>query len=93
MASKKKVRVHPGKVLRDEFMARKKVFANEIVMEAYPLINWATLWSLLRGESDVDQEMAEGLALVFKNSPSYWLDLQRRYNGIDNQETIIAAAS
>lgn len=95
MASKNKLlkALHPGKVLRDDYMGT-KVFANEIVMKAYPLINWDSLWSLLRCESDVDENMAEGLSQFFTSTTTkYWLDLQRRYDACNKQESVISAAS
>lgn len=94
MAAKRKQlqAMHPGKILRDEFMGT-KVYANEIVLKTYPLINWDTLWSLLKCESDVDKDMAKGLAEFFGNKSKYWLDLQRRYDACNKQESVISEAS
>lgn len=70
--------IHPGEILREEFMADYGLNVAGLTSDLG--INAGRLVELLDGRSPLDAEMALRLSRYFSNSPEYWLNLQRTYD-------------
>jgi len=70
--------VHPGEVLREEFLAPLGMSANALSIHLRvpaPRIN-----DLVREKRGVSVDTALRLARFFKNTPEFWLNLQTAYD-------------
>jgi addiction module HigA family antidote len=68
----------PGHVLVEEFLV--PFFpANLHDLAQRTHIPYNRLRKLIRGQDRIDPSMANKLAKFFRNTPEYWLDLQKRY--------------
>src|SRR5271168_2335691 len=74
----KKVKpVHPGEILREEFMKPLKLSMNRMALDLrVPLTRIADIVHERRG---ITADTALRLARYFKMSPSFWLNLQTGY--------------
>jgi len=70
--------VHPGDVLREEFMLPLGLSAYRVARDigSTPI----TIGKIMRGQRSVSPEMALRLARYFRMSPEFWLGLQRSYD-------------
>jgi addiction module HigA family antidote len=75
----KKIRpVHPGEILREEFMAPLKLTMNRTAMDLrVPATRIADIIHERRG---ITADMALRFARYFQNAPVFWMDLQTRYD-------------
>lgn len=69
----------PGHVLVEEFIAP-HFPADLSDLSRMGGISLHRLNKLVRGQTKIDQGLAEKLATFFGNDASYWLDLQARYD-------------
>jgi len=70
--------VHPGEVLREEFLVPLKMSANALAMRLRvpaPRIN-----DVVREKRGVSVDTALRLARFFNNTPEFWLNLQISYD-------------
>lgn len=70
--------VHPGEVLREEFLAPLEMSANALTIHLRvpaPRIN-----DLVREKRGVSVDTALRLARFFNNTPEFWLNLQTAYD-------------
>ena len=79
MARKKKLKpVHPGEILREEFMAPLGLSMNKMAMDLrVPVTRIADIVNERRG---ITADSALRFARYFKNSPVFWMNLQTRYD-------------
>ena len=77
--SKKKLKpVHPGEILRHEFMEPLRLSMNKIAMDLrVPVTRIADIVAERRG---ITADTALRFARYFKNSPAFWMNLQVRYD-------------
>jgi addiction module HigA family antidote len=76
--SKKLKPVHPGEILREEFMTPLGLSMNRVAIDLrVPLTRIADIIHERRG---VTTDTALRLARYFKTSPTFWLNLQTRYD-------------
>jgi addiction module HigA family antidote len=69
--------VHPGEILREEFMKPLGLSMNRVAMDLrVPLTRIADIVHERRG---ITTDTALRLARYFKTSPTFWLNLQTRY--------------
>ena len=75
----KKLRpVHPGEVLREEFMQPLGLSMNRVALDLrVPVTRIADIVNERRG---ITADTALRLARYFNNSPAFWLNLQLRYD-------------
>jgi len=75
----KKVKpVHPGEILREEFMAPLKLSMNRMAMDLrVPVTRIADIVHERRG---ITADTALRFARYFKNAPVFWMNLQTRYD-------------
>jgi len=77
MARKKLKPVHPGEILRQEFMVPLGLSMNKMAMDLrVPVTRIAEIVNEKRG---ITAETALRFARYFKNSPTFWMNLQTRY--------------
>ncbi|MDX8391117.1 MAG: HigA family addiction module antitoxin [Mariprofundaceae bacterium] len=70
--------IHPGEILREEFLAPLEMSANALAMRLRvpaPRIN-----DVVREKRGVSVDTALRLARFFNNTPEFWLNLQNAYN-------------
>ncbi|HKV47152.1 MAG TPA: HigA family addiction module antitoxin [Candidatus Acidoferrales bacterium] len=70
--------MHPGEILREEFMAPMGLSMNRMALDLrVPVRRIADIVNEKRG---ITADTALRFARYFKNNPSFWLNLQTRYD-------------
>jgi antitoxin HigA-1 len=88
MTRKKLKPVHPGEILSEEFMAPLGLSMNRMAMDLrVPVTRIADIVNEKRG---ITAETALRFARYFKNSPTFWMNLQTRYELEVAQDEIAA---
>src|SRR5438093_11340215 len=86
--AKKLKPVHPGEILREEFMTPLGLSMNKMAMALrVPVTRIADIVNERRG---ITADTALRFARYFKNSPAFWMNLQTRYD-LEVAEDEIAA--
>jgi len=86
--AKKLKPVHPGEILREEFMKPLGLSMNRMAIDLrVPVTRIADIVNERRG---ISADTALRFARYFKNSPTFWMNLQTRYD-IEVAEDKIAA--
>jgi addiction module HigA family antidote len=86
--AKKLNAVHPGEILREEFMSPLGLSMNRIAMDLrVPVTRIADIVNERRG---ITADTALRFARYFKSSPAFWMNLQTRYD-LEVAEDDIAA--
>ena len=76
--AKKLKPVHPGEILREEFMKPLGLSMNRMAMDLrVPVTRIAEIVAQRRS---VTADSALRFARYFKNSPTFWMNLQSRYD-------------
>ena len=76
--TKKLKPVHPGEILREEFMAPLGLSMNRVAMDLrVPVTRIADIVNEKRG---ITADTALRFARYFKNSPTFWMNMQTRYD-------------
>src|ERR1700680_1836884 len=76
--AKKLKPVHPGEILREEFMAPLGLSMNRMAMDLrVPVTRIADIVNERRG---ITADTALRFARYFRTSPSFWMNLQTRYD-------------
>src|SRR5260370_15626828 len=88
MMARKLKPVHPGEMLREEFMVPLELSMNKLAMALrVPVTRIADIVNERRG---VTADTALRFARYFNNSPTFWMNLQSRYD-LEVAEDKIAA--
>ena len=70
--------IHPGEILKDEFMIPFRITHDMLSQEACICIN--ELNELIKGNTHITEEIAAKLAEFFRTTPQFWLSLQSNYD-------------
>ena len=70
--------IHPGEILREEFMEPLGLNPHKLAMELR--VPAPGVYEIARGERAISTEMALRLARFFGTTAEFWLTLQARYN-------------
>lgn len=70
--------IHPGEILREEFLAPLKMNPHKLAMLLR--VPAPTIYDIVKEERGISPEMALRLALCFKTTPEFWLNLQSRFD-------------
>jgi addiction module HigA family antidote len=70
--------VHPGEILKEEFLAPLALSASQLAAAIKVPTNRVT--RLLNEQSGVSADTARRLARVFGTTPDFWMNLQSRYD-------------
>jgi addiction module HigA family antidote len=73
-----RLRTHPGKVLREEYLAPLGLSARALAKELGVPANRLT--EIMRGTRDVSADSAIRLGRYFRTDPRFWLNLQAAYD-------------
>ncbi|MBF0489818.1 MAG: HigA family addiction module antidote protein [Candidatus Omnitrophica bacterium] len=74
MIPKYRLPVHPGEVLLEEFIIPRKISQMELARRIKVPIQRVN--TLINGKRDMSPETAILLAMFFKTSPEFWMNLQ-----------------
>lgn len=77
---------HPGEMLREDFMPDYRLTVASLASAAG--VSRQSVNELLRGRRAVSPEMSLRLALLFGNTPEFWLDAQRAVDLWDAAQAI-----
>ena len=66
--------VHPGEILREEFLAPMGITTHKLAMELH--VSAPTVNEIVREKKGITPEMAVRLAKYFGTSEQFWLNLQ-----------------
>jgi addiction module HigA family antidote len=70
--------VHPGEVLKEEFMAPLELSANKLARVLRVPAN--RISAIVNGERGVSADTALRLAKALGTTPDFWLNLQKQYD-------------
>ncbi len=76
--SRLKFAVHPGRILREEFM--EPLGLSAIALARHIGVPRTRIERLVREETALTVDTAARLAAAFKTSPAFWLNLQTAYD-------------
>ena len=72
-----KMAIHPGEILKDEFLVPYRLSANKL---AYAIgVPANRNWAIVNGVRGIAGETAALLGPAFSTTPEFWLNLQSRY--------------
>jgi len=75
---KKRKPVHPGEILREDFMKPYRLSMNKLALDLrVPVTRIADIVALRRG---ISPDTALRLGRYFKTTPRFWLNLQTKYD-------------
>jgi len=70
--------IHPGEILREEFMVPLGLNANALALALH--VPAPSVYEIVREKRGISPEMALRLGVAFKTTPDFWLNLQSEYN-------------
>ena len=83
------LKVHPGRILLEEFLAPRGVSVWHLARDIDVPVR--RVFEIVQGQRVIDADIAHRLAHYFGMSERYWLDLQARYD--DKREEKLPTAS
>ena len=72
-------KVHPGRVLLEEFLAPRGISVWHLAKDIDVPVR--RVYEIVQGQRPINPDMAHRLAHCFGMSERYWLDLQARFDG------------
>ena len=78
MSGKRLKPVHPGEILRVEFLEPLKLNANQLAKALR--VDYPKIYDILKERRGISTDMALRLAYCFKTTPEFWLNLQSNYD-------------
>lgn len=76
---------HPGEMLQEEFLKPMGISQREIASEL--LVSYQRINEIVNGKRGITASTALRLAKFFGNSPTFWLNLQLRWDLYKTQKT------
>lgn len=70
--------IHPGEVLREEFMEPMELSINRLARELHVPVN--RISEIVNGKRSISADTALRLARFFRTTPEVWLNLQMEYD-------------
>jgi antitoxin HigA-1 len=70
--------IHPGEILREEFMVPLRLNANKLALALH--VSAPTAYDIVKEERGISPEMALRLGRAFGTTPGFWLNL---HSGFD----------
>jgi len=77
---------HPGRVLLEEFLAPRGVSVWHLARDLG--VPTRRVYEIVQGQRAIDADIAHRLAHYFGMSERYWLDLQARYDGRQEKQSV-----
>lgn len=75
---KKLAPVHPGEILRTEFLEPLNLSQHKLSLELH--VPATRINDIVKGERSISAETAIRLGLYFGTSPQFWMNLQSQYD-------------
>jgi antitoxin HigA-1 len=72
------IHIHPGEVLKEEFLAPHGVTGRRLALAVG--VPASRIYGVLKGSCRITAEMAILLARAFQTTPEFWINLQARYD-------------
>ena len=72
------LKVHPGRILLEEFLAPRGISVWHLARDIG--VPTRRVYDIVQGQRTIDSDIAHRLAHYFGMSERYWLDLQARYD-------------
>jgi antitoxin HigA-1 len=79
MTTQSNKKVHPGRILLEEFLAPRGVSVWHLARDIDVPVR--RIYEIVQGQRPINTDIAHRLAHYFGMSERYWLDLQARYDG------------
>jgi len=82
--------IHPGEILREEFMAPLDLNANKLALALH--VPAPGIYEIIKEERGISPEMALRLGRAFGTTPDFWMNLQSEFDlrvVRNNKEAII----
>jgi antitoxin HigA-1 len=70
--------VHPGEILREEFMVPLKLNPHKLALALR--VPAPGIYEIVKEERSISTEMALRLARFFRNTPEFWMNLQTHFD-------------
>jgi antitoxin HigA-1 len=70
--------IHPGEILREEFMIPHELNANKLALLLR--VPAPTIYEIVKEERGISSEMALRLGRFFSTTPEFWTNLQAHYD-------------
>ena len=70
--------IHPGEILREEFMVPFHLNANKLALALH--VPAPSIYEIVKEERGISAEMALRLGYVFGTTPDFWLNLQSEFD-------------
>jgi addiction module HigA family antidote len=70
--------IHPGEILREEFMVPLHLNANKLALALH--VAAPSIYDIVNEERGISPEMALRLGYVFGTTPDFWLNLQSEFD-------------
>jgi antitoxin HigA-1 len=70
--------IHPGEILREEFMVPLHLNANKLALALH--VPAPSIYDIVKEERGISPEMALRLGFVFGTTPDFWLNLQSEFD-------------
>ncbi len=70
--------IHPGEILREEFMVPLHLNANKLALALH--VPAPTVYDIVKEERGISPEMALRLGRAFGTTPGFWLNLQSEFD-------------
>jgi addiction module HigA family antidote len=70
--------IHPGEILREEFMLPLQLNANKLALALH--VPAPTIYDIVHEERGISPEMALRLGYFFRTTPDFWLNLQSEFD-------------
>jgi antitoxin HigA-1 len=79
MPSNKLSKLHPGRIILEEFLAPHAISVFRLAKEIG--VSPRRIYEIVQGQRSINADIAHRLAHYFGMSERYWLDLQARHDG------------
>ena len=70
--------IHPGEILREEFMVPLHLNANKLALALH--VPAPSIYEIVKEERGISAEMALRLGYVFGTTPDFWLNVQSEFD-------------
>jgi addiction module HigA family antidote len=70
--------IHPGEILREEFMVPLHLNANRLALALH--VPAPSIYDIVKAERGISPEMALRLGYAFGTTPDFWLNLQSDFD-------------
>lgn len=78
--------IHPGRILKNEFMTPFKLSANKLALRLH--VPTGRITSIVNGDRNITPDTALRLARFFGNTPQFWINLQSHYDFQVAEDTV-----